>query len=298
MRADYFRFGDPVMVDEKLTSIPVSIDRINAPVEYWRYIGEMNFQYNRFDLYDIFNPLAVVIRVDFPSSMSAVADALTEKYGIVFDQNDFEDRELTFTDDSGLFHLTAKEVSRRWIGTVDITLNAKWQIMANAFSIKTLNALPYDDNEFDKLNPTKERIVSSLNMTNIDNLYRRIGSEELVFGTPVVLSNNDIENNTRLTLTASDSDLYTGSIDITYQRQYLPRLSNYLPVEVTANNVLTHRDLAARAATILGIYIDPNDVIEDAVPYVSLGDTATVTIAIEPGSLGYTGELTVDYTRG
>lgn len=296
LKADYFKFGTPVAIDGKLTSIHISIDRANAPVNYWRWSGSIDFEFNRYSLNEVFGSITPDIRVTFPTDIQGVMEAITKKLGIAFDSNDLEPVWLDY-DEGPSYVMVAKPESKRWIGSVPLPIRPIYQSLSIAFANNELLGLRYNEDGFHSSTPTLQRLLDELNNSQETNLHRGLRLNEVAFSAPVKLSDNDIEGNTRVTLSITNSDLYKGTLDITYQRQYMPRVCSYSPVDVTGSGIMTHRDLAIAAANVLGIYLDPTDVIEDAVPYVSVGDTVTVTIQLDPQSYSYTGDLTVDYTR-
>ncbi len=296
LKADYFKFGTPVAVDGKLTTIPISIDRANAPVNYWRWAGSVDFEFNRYDLAEVLGSMTPEIRVEFPTDIQGIMTAISKKLGIAFDVDDLEEDWLSY-DEGPDYVMIAKPESKRWVGSVPLPLLPMYQSLSIMFANNSLLGLRYNEDGYQNKTPTLQRLIDELNVIQETNLYRGLRLNEVSFGAPVKLSDNDIEGNTRVTLSVTTSDLYKGTLDITYQRQYMPRVCSYTPVDVSGSGIMTHRDLAIAAANVLDIYLDPTDVIEDAVPYVSVGDTVTVTIQLDPQSHSYIGDLTVDYTR-
>lgn len=292
--ARYLQFGEPSIVSGPLTRIPLSVDKSIAPVKYWAYGDVGDFDFLRLDYSDVFGGLGTVIEVDYPTSVDAIADALTSKYDIRFSQDDYVPGELVFGEGAD-FVLQAKPESLRWIGQVPIVVQPKKHPLNTTLTEKALAEFSYtiglDDSE------PRARLLNELNTLNATNLYRPLLIEELSWSDPVAVNDGDVEGNTSVTLTIVGASLWTGSAAITYRRLHFPRLVNYNPVDITSLTVDSHRTLAATVATQLGIYIDLNDIVEDILPYQQIGETATVTINFKPSSLMYWGEITVDWTK-
>lgn len=294
--ANHLRLGQPVGAGGTRTQIPLTIDKAAVPVEYWRYQGSVTFEYNRYDYATVFEPLNLELRVDMPATYDQLIGLLADKYGITFDAADYEPGIIRYGD-GDLMHLTATPASLRWVGQVDLSVKPRIRALSDILTQTTLDQLAYNTENEIFVGPAEQRLLNNLNSLNADNLYRPIELSEVSFAEPVMLSEADAPENARVRLSIGRSDLYSGEIDLVYRRLYLPRLTNYLPVNIRSTAVLTTVDLAQLVATQAGFYLNPDDVIEDALPYAAPGEERTVTLYFKPTSLAYYGELTVNWTR-
>jgi hypothetical protein len=292
-KAKYLEYGTPVALNGVRTSISLNINKSTVPVKYWKYGGVVDFQYDRLDLSEIFGDLGTVVRVQLPATYDQIVEALGEMYGIVFTAADYEPGTLEYGEDD-VITLRATPASLRWVGSVQLIVKPKIRNLTEVIEKKALSQLSYLETAIVSV---ESRLVDEINTLNANALYEAFKVEEVIFSEPAMLSEDDVPGNTKVEMTTTRNDLYKGQVELTYQRQYFPRLVNYYSVDISNANCQTTVELARLVADKIGIYLDESDIVETGLPMIETGEQATVTVYFKSSSLMYTGEMTVEWTK-
>lgn len=116
LRSEIVRVGEVIPLDGlrarvTVTSIDAQYDMIQNP-----YVGRHTLEYSRYDLAEVFGQLFIDVKL--PTTVYNILDYITDRTGIVFDDNDFNNGVIEDTE----FTLYAKSNSKRWVGGVKIIL--------------------------------------------------------------------------------------------------------------------------------------------------------------------------------
>jgi len=121
----------------------VSLETFESPDRFVEklYKGSTTFTYHRLDLQQIFDN-GFLVQTLLPTTTYNVLQLITDRHGIVFDEDDFENIVIR----SGNFLLVPKPESLRWVGSVVIKLdpNAGAINLADIINVRQLNGLTYD----------------------------------------------------------------------------------------------------------------------------------------------------------
>jgi hypothetical protein len=281
---------------ETLTRATISIDRGISALKYWKYNGSHDVLYNRLNLSAVFGDLGIVVETSLPTTRHAIIKRLFSKSGIFFDPTEFLDGIVLETDTT--FTIKAVLSSARWVGSVAMGLVRKVAVLADSVSVTELyNALNYNTSTNVYSGSAKYNLVRQLIVENGLNIKLPFDENDFELSDIVKTSNFDDRVNTTATITILNSDVYSGSVAVTYRRLNLAKVSDYQNVTVNSTNILTTYDLAVLAAKELGIRFNYEDIIEEPVPYLMTGQFVDVSIFASVDSPMYVSELTVEWHK-
>lgn len=282
------------------TTVTLEVDRGVAGVEYWPYVDPIVFTYQRLDMAELFSGLDLSFTVDFPTKASEVIRLLSRRFYIYFDDKDYVERDI-YESEEGNVVIEARSESWRWIGQMSVDLKLRIKSLAEGVRITKLDAISYPKVGLVE-RPGREMLLESINRLNTNWLRNH----------PIDLVTSSIENmvaltnpndpydrtQTKATLkTKSTNKYYTGELDITYTRRDMLKTLGDDAVRITDADVQTTRELAILVAERMGIYLNPNDIIDTALPAIAPGGTRVVTCFVNDNSWMYVGEMTVQLTR-
>jgi len=295
-KREYLTIGLPTEDSGLVTRIPLSLDKSKAPVEYWGHTGVVLFSYNRLDLETFFDGMDLEFYTKFPITVGYFVSMVADRYGIVFDSNDFGGGVIT-QESAKDFMLAAQAQSLRWVGQVKPTIRPLIRPISQVV-LKNRLATVADpvEGQVDAPN-VKTLAVAEINAIN-PTVDIPLLLEECTLENPVAVSGTADGTNTRITLRIVNSKTYSGSMNIYYRRRDIIKLTDFETVPVTTDTATTTADLMVIIAARFGFYLDPADVASNALPDMEVGETQTLVIAIKSASLLYVGSVTVDYTKG
>ena len=288
--ASAFKLGVPVVVSGKDTTIRLELDRLNVPVDLWINNGIVDFGYPRLDLGVEFAKFLPEVVLDFPATTQSIRNALTKRYGLLFDDNDFVEETVQYADRNA-FVLKSKPESLRWVGNYPMAIKQRILELNAAFVNKHMSF--FDEpvtGEFLQL------FVNAINAENAQFLYRPILRGELTLSDPTPVNEPDIEQNTKLVASVTTSDLYKGSAEFHYNRLNLNHMSMDR-VLVKSLWFSEHWEAAVAAGATLGVTLTEDDVVPAVLPLLAPGQIVDINIQIKPTSKGFTGPLNIRFQR-
>lgn len=286
-----FKLGEPVEVSGKDTSIILELDKLNVPVDLWIYSGVVDFRYPRLDLGVEFAKFEPEVVVDFPTTTKTICDAITKRYGILFDEKDFVEQYLEYVERNG-FVLTSKPESLRWVGNYPMQIKQRVLELNESFLNKYLEL--YNE---PVTGPFAVLFVAAINAGNLEYLYREVLQSELVFSDPEPANVLDHERNTQIVVSVGTSDLYKGETTFYYNRLNLSALTHDEPPLVRSIRYSEYWEAAIDAGEQLGVTITQADVVPGVLPAPAQGVVVDLTIEIVEHSKAFTGPLHIRFQR-
>lgn len=287
------RIGNPVSAGGRVTTLTLSVDKGLAPIEAWKYDGEVTFTYSRLVMGDYFASRNMAFTVDLPMTATNLVVLIASRFGIVFDPLDFVSENIPLG--TQYYTLKASPGSLRWVGEVQVELKERIKPLSEVITTTTLDEMGYPVNGVADSTAAIARLMASINRLNSTKLSYPLQASEVTFSVPLVASGDDDFNNTEVTMSIAGSDHYSGSVTLHYRRRYMLRMQNYQVVSVISASAATTVDLAMIVAQRLGFYLEANDVVSENLPVLAPGETRTITVTVSPTSLMYVGEMTIDY---
>lgn len=135
---------------------------------------------------------------------------------------------------------------------------------------------------------TGEQLLA--NLVNAANpTHKQWLAEELIFGVP---QSQVGDFNTTISVTAVDTNGFSGTRQLSYLRVDLAGASQSLPEELELNGEQNTLQIAARLRELYKVNLEDVDVIDEELP---LGDGGVITQVIKaaPGSLKWIGQITI-----
>ena len=136
--------------------------------------------------------------------------------------------------------------------------------------------------------PGKELLLDLIN----DDNDATFTFDDLIFGPPVELSQNQDERNTACTVTASPASYWYGPVTTRFERLFLDRMFIDQEVEFSAKEVVSDATLLEAMNAEYGLQLEPTDV-EIIGAYPGEFGSAALTVKAKPGSYVYLGEMVV-----
>lgn len=153
----------PTVIDNsRKTQVVLDAPQRVHPAHQPRYFGQTTFQFNRLDLEQFFSPVELDVSLTFPATTFDILTLLEDRFGLVFDEQDFIIEEIEETSE-GIYTLKAHPDSLRWIGTIDIPFVIT-EHLDNVLDVVYLDGLGY-------LEPT----------TPLESLYRVVALNGLSY---------------------------------------------------------------------------------------------------------------------
>lgn len=142
--------------------------------------------------------------------------------------------------------------------------------------------------------PTAKQLLTTLvNAANADG--KQWTADELVFGIPQVAMG---EHNTKISVTATDTETYTGSRELSYQRVALSAASKGQQATIVlAEAITTTVELAALLRAKYKVNLDPEDVISEPLSFGEPGSISEHVVTSALTSLKWYGAITVQVTQ-
>lgn len=119
LRPEIATVGEPISLGGKRAKVAIYSSTVQNGMIQNPYSGVSVLEYTRYDLSDIFDQILLDLKP--PTTVQSVVDAMAFHTGIAFDSNDFINERI----DSGVYTLRAAPGSKRWVGVVNVTLDAE-----------------------------------------------------------------------------------------------------------------------------------------------------------------------------
>ena len=111
----------------------VTIKKVDPPpLSTYRYKGQTSFTFHRLDLAVFFEGVVLEVELSLPSDTLEVAQKLGERFGFVFDENDFVLESIT-QDNYQEWTLKADPNSLRWVGEVALEITPPLPFLEEGF---------------------------------------------------------------------------------------------------------------------------------------------------------------------
>lgn len=121
---EHLELGTPVVVEGRVTRIPVSGRRPNDGFTGQLYTGTIDFTFKRIDFAELFATTKLSVQIDLPCKTSDLIAIMSQHYGYVFDSSDYVNERIT-ADNAYEYVLKAAPYSLRWCGQVQVSLLKK-----------------------------------------------------------------------------------------------------------------------------------------------------------------------------
>lgn len=294
-KREYLNIGQPTGDSGLVTRIPLSLNKSKSPIEYWGHAGEVLFSYNRLDMETFFTGMDMEFYTKFPITVGYFVSLIADRYGIVFDSNDFGGGVIT-QESAKDFMLSAQPQSLRWFGQMKPTIRPLIRPISQVV-LKNRLATVADPVAGQVDAPDlKALVVAEINAIN-PTVDTPLLIEEVTLENPVAVSGTADGTNTRMTLRIVNSKTYSGSMNIYYRRRDIIKLTGFDTVDFASTTAVTTADLLKEIADSFGFYFDPTDVVPATLPTLANGESATLVIPVKSGSMLYFGSVTVEFYR-
>lgn len=294
-KREYLNIGQPTEDSGLVTRIPLSLNKSKSPIEYWGHAGEVLFSYNRLDLEAFFTGMDMEFYTKFPITVGYFVSLVADRYGIVFDSNDFGGGVIT-QESAKDFMLSAQPQSLRWFGQMKPIIRPLIRPISQVVLKNRLTTVEDPvSGQVDAPN-LKALVVAEINAIN-PTVDIPLTVEECTLENPVAVSGTADGTNTRITLRIVNSKTYSGSMNIYYRRRDIIKLTGFDTVDFESATAVTTADLLKEIADSFGFYFDPTDVVPVTLPELADGDSATLVIPVKSGSMLYFGSVTVEFYR-
>lgn len=265
-----------------------SLNKAKTPVSLWGLVGQPSFRYQRITTHDFFQGVDKRVRVGFPASTEVIFRAFLRRWGIPLSGYEVNGSDVT---GPGSLTVIPSDRSFRWYGPIDLiaellTLDINDHIRASRFA-PTLHSQYSSDTLLDEL-------IVWLNQSPTNLLLEPITRDMFDVSGIEVNDRNDSSSNTRLTLSFNGTP-YVGDLDLLYGRQSFPKTYAY-PIPVSYPQGTTG-ELADILSDHLGCQITTQDILDEPLPAIGIHRTDLCLVQFRPESLGYVGEIWVEYTR-
>lgn len=141
-------------------------------------------------------------------------------------------------------------------------------------------------------NPDKI-VLDLINHDNETNLLLT----DVTFGTPVKSDPEVNELEVTLRVNAANGSIYSGYQDVIYNRVRMSfTVENEPGLQIEIGEETTVHDLLPALNNAYGVQFTTDDLVDGAIPSLSPGDSAKLTLQAKPGSLVFYGEQDIDIT--
>lgn len=286
-----FRHDTPVPVagQETKTTINVRIAKERAPVDMWAYRDAQSVQYNRVPMAKVAAKYSATIYADFPVQVQELFSSYLNKAGLYDRGDQVQDAAIT-----GPGTVTLKALPDSFMLTGEFAFTVK-QATKYLIDVITETVLTVFDPTKNMNGAPEEHLVNSLNVLNAKTLPRPIVPSEVRFGKPVLLDEYD-GLNTEVEIFGNNSEVYLGSILLTYHRVDFAWLLDGSQMVLSGPSRVTTDILLDKIRAKTGFTMTSDDVVYQVYDPVESGTMSTLTVFINEESLRYVGEITIDYT--
>lgn len=285
-----FKRTAPMDLGNGKAKVTASIDKNNAPVQMWVYQDSQDLSYSRIKLQDVFTRWPEPAYVDFPIS---IRDALS----IWFNKNGLFDRSAQVADGQITVPRTQAVAvsgdSFLLYGNGNLVVKQAPKYLEDVVTVTELSA--FDPATSDMQGNAMDAFIAVVNDLNAAKLPRPILATEVQTSIPIQLNEYD-EINTQVTLSGNNSEVFLESVVLTYHRVDFGWYLNGEPLQITGPAKPTTTYLLNQIKAKTGFELVFDDLIEDQYTTIASGTTETISVNVNPASLRYVGEITIDYT--
>lgn len=293
-----FVYKDITLVDGTTTTMLVSVSKEKTPVNMWVYHDNVEITYNRLALSSLIDSYGNEVAVDFPTTYEEVFRTYLLSEGLY-------DRGIDVVpgtvESPSTVTLVAVDHSFMLTGSAEFNVVQLTKYLGDVVKNTTPDIF-YLDKGLDG-DPVDE-LLAKVSEDNINTLPRPILSSDVGVRILEITSEYD-EVNTRAELYSNGSAVFQDKVEINYHRINFAWLYNGVQIEVSGPAVPNFRSLANQITSITGypFYLAPSghsrdndDLINPQFGPQSRDEPTTLTIFVNPNSLRYVGEITINYT--
>ncbi len=145
--------------------------------------------------------------------------------------------------------------------------------------------------------PAIEIILDGINIANAKKLFTdsSVFSQLITWTDPVDATVNGSDDNTMITITATDASPYTGSRDIYYYREDINNILSTKKAPISVGSASTLYGIIDNLNEVFGVYFTQDDLVNVAIPaYPGAGEPWIITIAAKSTSLLFKGSCSYD----
>jgi hypothetical protein len=295
--AAHLTYGPPIVNGVTGTVLFISVNKGTTPLKYWPFTEPFDFHYNRLDLESELGDLNLSVVSELPTTRLALIEKLFASSDIYFDSSEFVDGEVTAIDLN--FPIVAISDSYRWVGEVNIGVKQKVEDLADCVTtFELFDAVQYNSADYVQGGSGQERVIQRFIAVNDLNLPAQVDLRDYELTEVTELNSRDDVVNTSVRLTMVNTSRYRGTVVLKYRRLNLAKISGYVNIEVYSRQAVSTITLGLHAANQLNIYMTPEELIEDPLPYIT--DMQHVDVSVFPrlDSMLYISELTVEWHKG
>ena len=279
----------PVAVSGVKTKLNVKVAKERAPVGMWVYQDQQAITYNRITLASLAAKYPPTIYADFPTTKKALFDSYLSKVGLFPRGDDITAGNVAAP---GTVAMACKASSFLLTGSQNYTIKQAPKFLADVVKNTGLSLF----------NVTKDMsgvaltlMVAEVNAKNAATLPRPILATEVKAGVPRILNEYDGVN-TEVELIGKNSEVYLDQVTLSYHRVNFSWYLGGTQMIIKGASKPTTTYLLSEIRRITGFTMEVDDIVPDDYATIPKGQTQTITVFIQPTSLRYVGEITIDYT--
>lgn len=284
-----FGHDTPVAVSGVKTKINVKVVKDRAPVQMWVYQDQQAINYNRITLAALAAKYPPTIYADFPTTKKALFDSYLSKAGLYPRGLDITDGAVTAP---GTVAMACRASAFLLTGSQNYTIKQAPKFLADV--VKNTDLSLYNVTK-DMTGTALNLMVAEVNAKNAATLPRPITVTEVKAGVPRVLSEYD-DVNTEVDLIGNNSQVYLDKVTLSYHRVNFSWYLGGTQMVIKGASKPTTAYLLSEIRRITGFTMEVDDIVPDDYATIPKGETQTITVFIQPSSLRYVGEITIDYT--
>lgn len=264
------------------------LEKAGAPVDLWGLEGIAPARYRRFNTHDFFNGVDRRVKVSLPVGSVDVFRTFLKRWKIPLSDSEVLSTQV---DSVGQLTIVPSDTSWRWYGPIDIVVDLV-EMDINDY-VKVGRYIPSIRPDYGSHTVLQE-LTEWINDSRTNLLVEPV-STDMFSLTDLEYIDNTLYNVNTIASLSFGGIPYSGTLKLEYSRRSFPATYNR-PLKISYPQGTT-RDLASVLSDLLGCIISPQDIVDEPLPGIGTYRNELMLISFDKNSLGYVGEVWVDYTR-